>query len=103
MLRAVMIDGRPGTTVKYTASDVATALPAAILTNSGASAVGLLITCETYPIRIAFVADASLTVGHILNVGDVYRVYGNTLVSELTYINATLGSNGVLQVTPFYT
>lgn len=106
MLRTVQIDGRPGDTARYTASDTATALPDAVLTNSGAECVGLLITVETYPVRIAFGVDPTQgvgSVGHLLQVGDVYKVAGNDLAAELQYINANNGANGVLQITPFYT
>lgn len=102
MLRSIQIDGRPGSTAKYTCSDTATALPAAVLTDSGADVVGLLITVETYAVRFAFVASPTTALGHYLSPGYSYRLYGNSLVSNFKYINASVGQNAILQITPFY-
>jgi hypothetical protein len=104
MLRFVLIDGRPGDTARYTASNASTGLPAAVLSDGGAECVGLLITIETNAIRFALndVVPTS-TLGHLLEAGDAYQLFGNDLAAGFHYINATPGSNGVLQITPFYT
>lgn len=104
MLRTISIDGRPGDTAKYTSGDVAASLPAAVLTDSGADAVGLLISVETYAVRITFGdgVDPTTALGHYLGPGYILRVYGNDLVSTFQYINASAGQNAVLQITPFY-
>jgi hypothetical protein len=63
----------------------------------------VLITCETYDIRIAFGVAASKTasseVGHVLAVGQSLRIPSGDLVRKARIINKTTGSNGVLQVT----
>jgi hypothetical protein len=107
MLRIVQIDGRPGDTARYVCSDTATPLPAAVLTNSGAECLGLLITVESYAVRIAFnnihPTQGVAAIGHVLNAGDVLRVFGNDLASTFHYINANNAQNAVLQITPYYT
>ncbi len=101
----MQFDGRPGAgTVKLTGSDVAQSISASILTYSGYQCKGAIITVEDNPVRISFVSDAdqSTALGHQLNVGDSWRIYGESLISELTYINANNGENCVLQFTPLY-
>jgi len=66
----------------------------------------VLITCESNPIRIAFSTDADQTgsaeVGHELAVGASILVSNPKNIRSLRYINKTNGSNGVMQITPFY-
>jgi len=63
----------------------------------------VLLTCETNDIRISFGVAASKTggaeVGHVLSVGQSFRLPSGDLVRKAYIINKTTGSNGVLQVT----
>jgi len=66
----------------------------------------VLITCESNSVRVAFstaaVQTGSAEVGHVLTPNSSIWVSNPKNVRSLRYINETNGSNGVLQVTPFY-
>ena len=107
MQRVTIVDGTPGATAKYVASDVAQSLPAAVTAVAGRISLGVLITVELYAVRIAFgnavpTQGSSPDLGHVLNPGDIMKITGSTLLSTLQYINANNGENSVLQITPLY-
>ena len=102
MLQMIQFDGRPGNTIKLVSDDIAQDFDSEVLSSAGYSMKGAIITVEANPVRIAFGALASLTIGHLLNVGDSFRIFGNSMVGGLSYISANEGNAGILQVTPLY-
>lgn len=105
MLKVLSFDGRAYQTTRIACSDTATALPSALLTVAGYTAKGAIITVETASIRLAFGIDPTAGVtglGHMLRAGDTFRLYGESMVSQVKHINYTVGVNGVIQVTILY-
>ena len=108
--------GEAGDTFRVVADDTSNALIAdgglTILGTAPTSVGGqkavtaILITCETYAVRIAFSTDAvqtgSAEVGHVMNPNSSVWITNTKNIRSLRYINETNGSNGVMQVTPFY-
>jgi hypothetical protein len=58
-----------------------------------------MITVETADCRITFGAAATTALGHIVAAGQSIRITSPDMISEARAINATAGSNAVLQVT----
>lgn len=112
MIETIM--GEAGDTFRVAADDTSNALIAdggLVITSTGSDGKvklvqGILITCETNAVRIAFSTDAVQTggseVGHELAVGSSILISNAKNVRSLRYINKTNGSNGVMQITPFY-
>ena len=107
MVETIM--GVAGVTFRVAADDTSNALIAdgGLTIKSGNRVVqAVLITCETYAVRIALAADAVQTggseVGHTLAVGSSLFISNAANVRSLRYINETNGENGRLQITPFY-
>lgn len=103
---SIPFDGRPGTTVTYTASaDAAltlTEMGATIKDANGKLAVMVLISVETNGARIALGVDASQTLGHLRYANEAFQVSGSLAVQDLTMANAVAGSNFTAQITPFF-
>ena len=107
MLRVVLIDGVPGATARYTSTDLAQSLPAAVITVAGKTAVGIEVSVETQSVRVGF-GGATLTqgasgVGHLLPSGTIQKYFGSQVMSTFRYISAANGVHGALVITPFYT
>jgi len=105
MGRDVTMLGVFGTTMTVTSSDTAQSLPPSAtedFADAGINelATGALITVETFPVRIAWRIDPTSTFGHLLSVGDSIRVKDRNNLLRLRFINGTVGSNGVLMITP---
>jgi len=114
MIESIM--GEAGDTFRVAADDTSNALVAddgltmlgtAPSTRGGQRVVqSILITCESNPIRIAFsiaaVQTGSAEVGHELAIGASIFISNSKNIRSLRYINKTNGSNGVMQITPFY-
>lgn len=58
-----------------------------------------MITVETADCRVAFGVAASTSLGHIVAAGQSIRITSPDMISEVRVINATAGSNAVLQIT----
>jgi len=107
MLRVVPIDGVPGATARYTSTNAAQSLPAAVITVAGKTALGIEVSVETQSVRVGF-GGAVLTqgasgLGHLLTVGTIKRYYGSQVMSTFQYISAVINVHGDLVITPFYT
>lgn len=81
-------------------------LPAAILSNNSRSAIRVVITCETNPIRYAFggiipTSGASGT-GHILAANESLVIGHPGGITTFRFINHTANSNAALQITGEY-
>ena len=107
MVETIM--GVAGVTFRVAADDTSNALIAdggLTMVASGRVVQAVLITCETYAVRIAFAVAASQTggaeVGHTLAVGSSLFISNAANVRSLRYINETSGENAVMQITPFY-
>lgn len=99
------IDGLAIGPTKITASDVAQALPAAILVNAenGQLAIAVVITCEDNPIRYSFgVTPTQAGLGHILYPAGSLKISNSASVSSFRFINHTNAANAVIQVTGEY-
>ena len=108
--------GEAGATFRVAADDTSNALIAdggLVMLGTAPTARGgqrvvqsILICCESYDVRIAFGTDAvqtgSAEVGFVLAAGASIMISNAKNIRSLRYINKTNGSNGVLQVTPFY-
>jgi len=107
MLRSIPVDGAPGLTARYTSTDVAQTLPAAVVTVAGKIAVGLDLTVEDNPVRIAFggavPSQGATPLGHLMLAGTSIRVYGSQVISTFRYISANAVTPGILQITVYYT
>lgn len=105
-LKMIQFDGSPGVTTTLTSSDTAQSLSAAILTVSGRTCKGMIMTIETNPVRIAFGAaptqGSTPDLGHVLDVGSTARFYGEDIASDFQYISANAGNAGYIQLTPLY-
>jgi len=107
MDKDVSMLGTFGSTVRVVSSDTAQYLPSTVIqylvnTDLNDYSVGVMISVETYDVRIAWRTTPTTTVGHILAVGDVLRIKGRDNILKLRFINKTVGENGVLQITPEY-
>lgn len=102
----ITFDGCPGPTVTFTATtnNVYTLSDTGVVLRDGASktAIMVLITVETYSVRMAFNVDATTTLGHLRANGESIQIGGKNAADELTMRNAVNGENFVVQVTPFY-
>jgi hypothetical protein len=105
-LKFIQFEGTPDDTLRLVGSDAAQALSSTVLTVAGRTCKGAIITVEDNPIRIAFggatPTQGASSLGHLLNVGDVMRVYGEGMMQDFKYINANNGNNSVMQLTPLY-
>jgi|WetSurMetagenome_2_1015567.scaffolds.fasta_scaffold919657_2 hypothetical protein len=63
-----------------------------------AMARAVLITCETNAARIAFGVAASNTVGHVIDVGQNFRLPSNSEIRAARIRSAATGSAATLQV-----
>lgn len=103
---SILLDGRPGTTVTFTASaNSAYSLDdmgVTIKDTSGNLATMVLISIETNSARIAFVADASDTLGHLRYADEAFQVSGSKAAQLLTVRNAVDDSHFTAQITPFF-
>ncbi len=107
MLKTMNYMGTPGDTIKLTGGDTAASLSASIITSAGRSMQGMIITVDTYNIRIAFngisPTQGAGGVGHTLIKDQMpILIMGADLCSTMKYINTTNGQNGYLHLTPLY-
>jgi hypothetical protein len=97
--------GTPGGTVRVAASDVTQTLTTAV-TGTIKPPRAVLITVETYDVRISFVNSAVQTgsseVGHVVSAGSSFWVNSTPAYNNIKFINKTNGSNSILQITYFY-
>ena len=96
--------GTPGGTVRVAASDVSQTLTTAVPTNVNPRAV--LITVESYDLRLSFVNTAVQTggseVGHVVAAGSSFYINSKAAYDNIKFINKTNGSNAILQITYYY-
>ena len=107
MTPTMLFDGAPGKTVTFTASaDTAYSISditgLAVKDDNGKKAVTLLISVETYSVRIALGVDASQTLGHLRYAGESMELTGGNALNQLSFANAVAGENFVMQLTPFF-
>lgn len=95
--------GIPGNTVRYDSTDVAQSFNIVDYTRNGKLAVSALITCETRNVRCAFggvvPTQGAAAVGNVIVAGLGLILSNPYAISSFSFINATVGQNGVLQVT----
>lgn len=103
---SIALDGKPGTTVTFTASAntayTLAGMGATITDLDGKLAIMVLISVETNAARVSFTADASATLGHLRAANDAIQVSGSKALQELTMANAVAGSHFTAQITPFF-
>jgi hypothetical protein len=96
--------GQPLTTIKHTCGDTAEQvddITGFVRQYNGKNVVGLLITCETNPIRFSWGADPTQAgLGHVLAVGASLKLTNHKQIIDFRFINQNNGSNAILQVTP---
>lgn len=102
---------RAGVAARLTGSDSAQSLAAGVITEStsGKSITDLLVQCDpsqSNSMRVTWggtsPTQGASAIGIVLDPGDVIRLVGSHNASTFEYINATNGSNGVLQIVPGY-
>jgi len=103
-----ILDGIPGETSKVASDDTEAALADSIVKSSGEVAFALLITCEGNDVRFSL-GGGTLTqgaagtgVGHILYSEQSVKIEGSKNVTSLKHVNAVNGSDGYLQITPYF-
>jgi hypothetical protein len=103
-IETTISDGTPGPTTRIAASNTAASLSSSLLTVSGVSTRGAIISVESYGVRVAFggTTPASGVTGHYIEAGGSIRVYGLTAMQGFKYVNDVSGNNAILQVTPLY-
>lgn len=100
--------GTFGSTVKVSSSDTAQYLPGSVTqdlvdVDLNDFSIGIFITVEDYPVRIAWrTAPTTTGLGHLLSVGDCVRFKGRNNILKMRFINKTAGQNGTLQITAEY-
>jgi hypothetical protein len=97
------ITGRYTPSVKVSVTDTSAFLPPSVTTTgAGAIVLGILVTVETYPVRIRFGADPDIATpnGHLIPVGAMLRILGQSNIATMKVVNANAGQNAVLQITP---
>ncbi len=99
------VNGTPGGTVRVASSDTSQNLTTAV-TGTIKPPRAVLITVETYDVRISFVNAAVQTgaaeVGHVVSVGSSFWINSTQAYNNIKFINKTNGSNSILQITYFY-
>jgi len=106
----MITNGIPGVTQRIASSDtsqrLSTIATLTLTADTTKTCTGVLITVETNPIRIAFSTAAVQTVGsevgHPVGSGSSYFISGGNEAINAYFINQTNGSNGILQVTPYF-
>lgn len=103
------VHGTPGGTVRIAGSDTSQTLSsvtAMVTSLAGKTPRAILVTCESFDIRISFVDTAvqtgSAEVGHILASGSSLWLNSYPAWANFKFINKTNGSNAILQVTWWY-
>lgn len=97
--------GKAGDTVRLVATDAAQHFPNSKLVNaSGKPAIAVNITCEDNQVRFTHGDTAVPTqgdsgLGHILYIGQSYRISNGNSIRSFQHLNHTNGSVGVLQAT----
>lgn len=99
------IDGKPGDTTRVVTTDVATNLPAGVITVSSKLSRFVMITCEIANVRYTVGSGATPTqgasgVGHILYPGQTLELSHKTAISTFQHISALASTPGTLQITP---
>ena len=104
--------GRPGPTTRIACGDIVDNLEDEFTNSSGSPAIGALVTVEDNSIRFTMGGNISTPtypptqgasgLGHELAAGQSIGLYSGAQVRSFQFINATNGSNAVIQVTPFF-
>ncbi len=106
----IITNGISGITQRVAATDtvqvLGTAATLTLAANTSKSRIGVLITVETNPIRLAFGADAVQTggseVGHVIAAGESFYISNGYEAINASFINMNAQANGILQVTPYF-
>ncbi len=105
MQQTFSMDGVAGDTWTQTSTNAKASLTAAnLLSAKNNRAIGVLITCETQPIKYTFgdsdpVSDG---LGHVLAAAGSIKIMNSANVKTFQFISSTAGSHGVLQITPIF-
>ncbi len=92
--------GNPGATTKVASTNTAAIISTSITQSGGVLAKTLLLTVETFSIRIAFGGTVPTTsTGHLLKDGDVLRLDNRKAIETLRVISGTTDAHASLQVT----
>lgn len=96
--------GKAGGTVRLVSTDVAQHFPNANLVDTlGRPAIAVNITCEDNQIRLTHgdvvPTQGAAGLGHILYVGQSYRISNGNSIRSFQFINHTNAAVGVLQAT----
>ena len=108
MIRTFNMLGRPNDTFKLISTAVAQALAAAVLTDGGRNLCAMMITVDTFDVKIALGGATPILgaggLGHVLKKDlPPEFIVGESACSSFMYITAVGTSHGNLQITPFYT
>ena len=103
------VHGTPGGTVRIAGTDASQTLSTVtgmVTSLAGKTPRAVLITCESFDMRISFVDTSvqtgSAEVGHVLAAGSSLWLNSYPAWANLKFINKTNGSNAILQVTWWY-
>jgi len=106
MKSVIAIDGYLGTTSRVACTDTAAVLSTSVYQDAnGRTADVLLITCEDANVRFAFGTNptqGARAVGHVIEIGESYRLDQKGAIASVKFINAENGSDGALQITPVF-
>jgi len=99
MKYVISLVGRAGTTQSKASTDTAQLLTDAVTIPNGC--ISAVITCETNNVRIAFGTNPTQAgLGHLLYVGQSYKIGNPQAVRDFRFISAANGVHGLIQVTP---
>jgi len=105
MIKTMPFMGVPGTTYRVASTDAAQTIAASIITSTGRTLQGVILSVDTNPVRIAFGTPTQGTTGtgHTLQKDqDPIILHGADLCDDLQFISATASTAGGLQITPLY-
>lgn len=106
MIKTMPFLGVPGSTFRTASTDAAQSVSSSVLEDSGRTLQGMIINCDSNPVRIAFgVAPTQGTtgLGHTLQTSAApLFIHGADLCEDLKFISATASTAGGLQITPLY-
>jgi len=97
------MDGNPASTTRTASTDTAQTFSSADYNASGATAVAVLITCETNNIRFGLggttPTQGASGIGHLLYVGQSLRLTHPQAIRTFSFVSAANGVAGAIQTT----
>ena len=107
MIKTMNFMGVPGPTTRTASTDTAQSISASVITSSGRTMQGMILSVDSQPIRIAFGGTAptqgATGIGHTLQKDlDPVIIMGADLCDTMQFISATNSTHGGLHITPLY-